>query len=119
MTYPTATVKFFYAYTLEECGRLISANLLGGTPFVGLDECIMDEIPAVYAECEILGFRIVLAGHGGERGYGLQLIPGDSAAHAISDSPSEPADLSSYIVQVLSAIPGIEHAAEEMDDDDE
>lgn len=61
------------SHSLEDTATVISHHIFGGIKFVGRNEYIYDEVPAIYGEKSVFGFRIVLQGHGGEEGYILEL----------------------------------------------
>jgi hypothetical protein len=92
----------------ESLGRIISAHLIGGLPFGGLDEDIRDEIPAVYTQ-PILGCRLVLLGYPGEAGYTLVLEEGSVPYDVVkAQGTSAPrVDLSGNIYGCLKAIEGL------------
>jgi hypothetical protein len=77
MTFLVCGLVLFSEKSLEEVAEILSAKLIAGIPFVGRDEFIYDEIPAVYAERDVLGLRIILQGFGGEDGYQLEIRPRD------------------------------------------
>jgi len=45
-----------------ELGEMLSKELFGGLNFGGLEECIHEEIPAIYIKSPILGFQVILDG---------------------------------------------------------
>jgi hypothetical protein len=47
---------------IEELGRIISKEILGGIKMGGLEDKICEEIPAIYVEPTILGFFVKLQG---------------------------------------------------------
>jgi hypothetical protein len=66
-------VRIVTQLSLEELGEVISLRLLGGIPMGGREEYIYDEVPAIFAEKEVLGARFVLSGEPDEEGYFLDL----------------------------------------------
>lgn len=58
--------------SLEEVGQILSDRVFGGIPFVGREEYIRDEIPAIYSESWLFGTRFVLTGEPDDEGYYLQ-----------------------------------------------
>jgi len=77
MDYLICELGFLSEKGLEAVAEIISTKLIGGIPFVGKDEFIYDEVPAVYAEHDVLGLRVILQGFGGEEGYYLGMHPRD------------------------------------------
>lgn len=98
------SVKFFYEGNIIQVGEKISENLIGGLPFVGLEEYIYDEVPAVYIKQPILGLEIVLQGYGGSEGYVL----GINLAYCV-DAPGDymKVDISPLIKERLANIDGL------------
>ena len=58
--------------SLEEIGRAVSGRVLGGIPFVGREEHIRDEVPAIFSQSEVLGIRFILMGEPDDEGYYLE-----------------------------------------------
>src|ERR1044071_5349173 len=75
MAYLVCGLSFLSEKNLEEVAEIISTKLIGGIPFVGKDEFIYDEVPAVYTKHDVLGLRVILQGFGGEDGYHLGMHP--------------------------------------------
>jgi len=46
--------------SLEELAETISRHVFGGVKFIGKEEFIRDEFPAVYTESTVLGARFIL-----------------------------------------------------------
>ena len=104
----SANVIVHSALTIEQVGEAISKGLLGGVPFVGRDEYLRDEVPAIRSESEIFGLRVLVQGHGGESGYALEIYPKHSNDPAFQvKGPEDEVDLSSYVASLLARIPGI------------
>jgi len=101
---------FFSEKTLEEVAAIISARLLGGIRFVGKDEFIFDEVPAVYAESDVLGLEVIVHGFGGEDGYWLDMSPRDVRLDRPMDltlSDESRVDITEYIGFALRDLEGI------------
>lgn len=111
MTHPECNLFFFSERSLEEVAEIVSAKLLGGIPFIGMEEFIYDEVPAVYAELDVLGLRIILAGYPGE-GYQLDMYPRDypddfSESSSVNLSQDFAVNISEYIAFLLKDVPEI------------
>lgn len=104
MQYLTCGLALESDKSLEEVGHLIAERLVGGIPFGGKERYIYDEVPAIYAQHDVLGLRIILQGFGGEDGYYLEFRPMDFP----SGAQVERVDISDYIAFLLSDIPGVQ-----------
>jgi hypothetical protein len=88
--------------------RILSEELFAGVPFVGEDEGIWDEIPAVRLANDFLDLRIELGGDP-ESGYTLQIL----AAHfpwreiAPDDAEKVDVDLSTFVALLLGRIENV------------
>ena|SRR5262249_9040745 len=107
MIYLVAGVEIDSEKSLEEVASLISGHLLGGIPFVGKDQYIYDEIPAVYASHDILGLRVILQGDGGADGYFLEIYPNRFPDTDEASSDVSSGEMTDYIIFLLSGIEGI------------
>jgi len=113
-----ANVKFKSKEPLESVGAILSAVLLNGSKFKGRNEYIRDEVPAVYVDSPILGFRIVLMEEDvGE--YHLELTPTIHASaygkYSVHDlGVSETVDISAHIAFVLKQTSGIYDVVEDI-----
>lgn len=67
--YFTCSLVIFSKEDIVGVAKIISDKLVGGIPFGGLEDYIYEEVPAVYIHENILGFELVIQGHGGESGY--------------------------------------------------
>jgi hypothetical protein len=85
--------------SLEEVALLISKEILGGIPFIGREEFIRDEIPAVYVKDAILGFDVVLQGGDGHFFLELTSIRSEDAFNEI--------DISDYIALLIKQVDGL------------
>jgi len=72
----SAYVDFTSPLALHALGRVLSERLFAGISFVGENEGIWDEVPALRLERDFLGLRVELGGtSGGEGGFTLQIEP--------------------------------------------
>jgi len=106
MIYLVAGVEIDSEKSLEEVASLISEHLLGGIPFVGKDEYIYDEVPAVYASHDLIGLRVILQGDEGN-GYFLDIHPKRFPGTNEASSDYTSGDITDYIILLLSGIEGI------------
>lgn len=110
MPYLVCSLVFLSEKSLEEVAAIISAKLIGGIPFVGRDEHIYDEIPAVYAEHDVLGLRLILQGFGGEEGYQLEIKP---RRYPLGNEPADlrqesRVDMTEYIAFLFRDVEGFD-----------
>ncbi len=107
MIVPRLSCSLFFqsTKTLEEVASLISVSIFGGIPFVGKDDHIRDEFPAVYLEHEVLGLWVVLA-EGEEGTYQLSINTGNSfflkSRLDILQSPKF--DITEYVRELLKGV---------------
>jgi hypothetical protein len=111
MIYLVCNLPIWSNKSLEEVAEIVSSRVLAGIPFIGRDEYIYDEVPAIYAKQNPLGLRIILQGHGGQHGYTLTMHPADYPLEA-EPGPDEESkgDITDYIASLLKDIPGIHMA---------
>lgn len=107
MVYLTGGISIKSDKSLGAVAEIISQCLLGGVRFVGEDESIYDEVPAVYAEHSVLGLTLILQGHGGEEGYFLELYPEKFPADAATKGATTTVDITEYLVFLLDGVGGI------------
>ena len=104
----TCLIKIKSDLPLEDVAEIVSAHLLGGVRFVGRDEHIRDEIPAVYSSEYVLGSRFVLFGEPDEDGYYLEVSHhqrlADLGASQIKESL---VDISADVVELLARVGSI------------
>lgn len=74
LTHLSAYVDFTSSMPLLELASFLSERLFAGIPFVGLDEGIWDEVPAVRLGEDFLRMRVELGGTPDD-GYTLQVEP--------------------------------------------
>ena len=105
----TCDVNIKSALPLEDVAEILSAHLLGGVRFVGRDEHIRDEVPAVYSSEYVLGCRFILLGEPDDEGYYLQVSHhqrlADLSASQIQESL---VDISSDVVALLAHVGSIQ-----------
>lgn len=108
-----AYIDFTTSAPLADTARRIADACLGGLDFIGEDEGIWDEVPALRLNQTILGLEIILGGMPGkDGGYTLQI----SSAHPLGgDLPIDPegskaaiCDFSTYVAALVQQIPGVE-----------
>ena len=107
MIHLVACVQINSEKNLEEVASLVSQNLLGGVPFVGKDEYIYDEVPAIYAKRHVLGLRVILQGYGGEDGYLLEILPKVFQTDGEMSGENVTVDITEFIICALSEVEGI------------
>jgi hypothetical protein len=94
--------------SLEEVGKIISDRVIGGIQFVGRDDYIRDEVPAIYTRSEVFGTRFILMGEPDDEGYYLEA---DSQSLVASLSPEQIKrslfDLSPLVAHLLVGTEGI------------
>ncbi len=99
MPYLHCDIKILSDKCLEEVAATVSSKLLGGVSFVGRAEYIHDEVPAVFAEHDILGLRVILQGCGGAQGYFLEM-----RGRKPLDSKSSPEDIEKSVVDISNDV---------------
>ena len=107
MAYLTCGLSFLSEKSLEAVAEVISSKLIGGILFVGKDEFIYDQVPAVYAKHLVLGLRVILQGFGGEEGYHLEMYPRNfpSENKAVDlKQESKVEDITQYIAFLLKDV---------------
>jgi hypothetical protein len=80
-------------------GDVLSRAVFGGIKFRGLDEEIYDEIPAIYLEENLFGFRIILQGFSENidtNGFWLNIFPSTAIGEDF-----ETINISNYIKNIL------------------
>jgi len=108
-----AYVDFVSPLPLTDIASRIAEVCFGGGEFVGQDEGIWDEIPALRLNRSVLGLDVVLGGGPGtDGGYTLEVSSKDSLGGPLpTDSEGSKAaicDFSSYLAVLLQQIPGVE-----------
>lgn len=101
-------IQLFSQMSIEEVGAIISTKVLGGIRLIGRENCIRDEIPAIYSETEVLGTRFILSGEPDDIGYELESdnrfvirgMSGDQIEAALTD-------VSPLVAKLLERSPGI------------
>lgn len=95
--------------TLDEVAEIVSGKIFGGVRFVGKEEFIRDEIPAIYTERDILGMRIILLGNPELDGCHLQMetrrIPG--IILTAEENRRLRVSISHYVADLLQGIDGL------------
>jgi hypothetical protein len=113
--YPFARIIIRSEHSLAEIAPLISAKLFANLPFGGLENAILDAVPAVYIEQPLLGCEVILCGESPT--YELDLLPCLSTTapsqlpagpSALESQPLECANLSRYLLTALSNTEGIQ-----------
>lgn len=109
----TAHVDFASPRSLHEIAREIASVCFGGGEFVGENEGIWDEIPAVRLDRDPLGLEITLGGAPGEAGgYTLEVSSRDPLDGPLPEDPESLleaiCDFSRYLAALVGRIPGVE-----------
>jgi hypothetical protein len=108
MIIPTCSLQLLSPLSLEHVGQIVSARVLGGIPFVGREDYIRDEVPAIYSESEVLGTRFILMGEPDDEGFyleadGADLIPNMSAKQI----ENALLDISPLVAHLLKEVEGL------------
>jgi hypothetical protein len=105
----TCNLEIISDKSLEEVAALISERIFGGVRFVGRDEHIYDQVPAIYAERDILGLRVILQGYGGVEPYILEMRPREPLDPSLSPDfiRKSVVDISGYVSRLLQGIEGV------------
>ena len=109
------TISFQSNEDIISVGKKISDLLSGGAEFVGLDECIHEEIPCIYIPKPVLGFTICLDGYKGynkdkNEWYSLYFEHGASVDPLLRQEPAIRNSVRSnafreYLKMLISQIP--------------
>lgn len=99
------------ALSIQALGALLSERIFAGISFVGLDEGILDEIPAMRLDRDFLGLRVILGGRPGKGGgytLEIELIDFPWSEVPESDSTEVVCDISEVVKRQLRAIDGVD-----------
>ena len=109
-------LRLLSSMSLEDLGEVISNRVLGGIPFVGREDYIRDEIPAIYSKPEVLGTRFILIGEPDAAGYYLEADGGRSQLTNLSAEQIRSAlvDISSLVAHLLKGVEGLEVKIEDI-----
>ena len=108
MIIPSCRLRLSSRMSLEEVGRVVSDRVLGGVPFVGREEYIRDEVPAIYSKAEVLGIRLILMGEPDDEGYYLEADSRSLIANLSAEQVKRSLlDISPLVTHLLSGIEGI------------
>lgn len=107
-----AYVDFTSDMLLTDVARSISEVCFGGIGFVGENEGIWDEVPALRLDRTILGLEAIVGGRpGADGGYTLQVASKNPLGGSIPVEPegSKDAicDFSIYVASQIEQIPGV------------
>lgn len=105
--YLIAFVDFMAPWELQELTQRLSSHMFGGLKFVGLDEGIWDEVPAMRLQSPVLGLQIVVGGEGGDRGFTMEINTIEYTDGASSPQDSDILDISQFATSQLLTIAGI------------
>ncbi len=99
--------------TLKDIARRMTETCFGGIEFVGENEGIWDEVPALRLNGGVLGLEVILGGGPGKDGsYTLEVSSREPLGGALPPDPegSKAAicDFSSYLAALLQQVPGVE-----------
>jgi len=104
----TCSVNIKSSLPLEDVATIVSAHLLGGVRFVGRDEHVRDEIPAVYSSDYVLGCRFLLMGEPDDEGYFLQVSHHQRLAEVSASKIRQSlVDISADVVELLADLGSI------------
>ena len=93
---------------LEDVASIVSEHLFGGVPFVGRDQHVRDEVPAVYSSRYVLGCRFLLSGEPDAEGYFLEVSHHERLKDVTAQQIRESlVDVSSDIVDLLKSVGSI------------
>ncbi len=85
---------------IEGLAKIISNKLFGGIPFIGLEEHIYEEVPAIFIDHPILGLQAVIQGFGGKEGYTLEVH-----SHPVNIEPDDTdimyIDIAGYVAALI------------------
>ena len=103
-----AFVDFKSKLTLEQLCKLFSESFFFGVDFIGGDEGIWDEVPAVRLSKDFFGLRIVLGGYDGV--YTLEIETFDFNWDLLNeeDKKSAVVDISANVRQLFTNITEIQ-----------
>jgi hypothetical protein len=105
----TCQVKIKSKLCLEDVAQIVSDCLLGGVGFIGREEHVRDEVPAVYTARCVLGCRFILFGEPDDEGYFLEVWHYETSSALTAEQIRESlVDISADIVALLSEIESIQ-----------
>lgn len=108
MVFLTCRVNIKSSLPLEDVAEIVSAHLLGGVSFVGKEQHVRDEVPAVYSSEYVLGARFLLLGEPDEEGYSLQVSDHQRLAGSSAPQITESlVDISADAVALLARVGSI------------
>lgn len=96
--------------SLEETGRLLSDALFGGVPFGGLEDCIHEEIPAIYIRDSLMGMQIILDGEAGDYCLSFSYSPVTSQGMSVQELEKcafFARGFEDYMKYMIDALPGV------------
>ena len=99
-----ATVGIKANMTLDRLAALVSDKLCGGIEFIGIEDYVREEIPAMYTARDFLGMRVVLFGENNDFGLDIE----QWRERAPDDVGAEYVDLSKYVALLLAEIDGVQ-----------
>lgn len=108
-----AYVDFVSDLPLTVIARQISDICFAGVDFLGENEGIWDEVPALQLARPVLGLEVILGGSPGiDKGYTLQVSSKDALGGVLPTDPEESksaiCDFSNYLAALIQQIPGTE-----------
>lgn len=105
-----AYVDFVSPMPLEDLAPQVSDALFGGIAFVGKDEGIWDEVPAMRLANDVMGLRVILGGTAGDDGgFTLEIEPAKFPWDQVPDDAGSNVvcDVSEYMKLVVAQIDGV------------
>jgi len=109
-------LRLLSSMSLEEVGEVVSSRVLGGIPFVGREDYIRDEIPAIYSKPEVFGTRFILMGEPDDEGYYLEADTGRSVLAGLTADQIRTSlvDISSLVAHLLKGVERLTVSVEEL-----
>ena len=104
---PAAYVEFKSDLPLAGLAAQLSTKLFADIPFVGENDGIWDEVPALRLEKRFLGLEVVIGGNPGmEGGYTLQIEAPDFPWSEIAANQTSTGELTTYVRHLVGEIEG-------------
>ncbi len=111
-----ASVDIYSELSLEELGRQVALACFGGGEFVGLDEGIWDEVPAMRLDRCVLGLEVILGGRPGAFGYTLEVASKNPHGGKLSSDPKKSeesvCEFSLYLSSLVAGLPAVSVSVE-------
>jgi hypothetical protein len=109
MIIPSCRLRLLSRMSLQEVGQVVSDRVVGGIPFVGREDYIRDEVPAIYSKTEVLGMRFILMGEPDDEGFYLEADGADLIANLSAEQIKNALfDISPLVAHLLQGVEGVE-----------